>query len=232
MATWIMHLRIADRLLDELSESLAGRLDTEAFLIGSMAPDSGVPNADWSAYFPPKSVSHFKTKKNDESFFDIDRFVREYFRPESRREMTPRAYSFFLGYYIHLLTDEIWTEQIFGEARIRYPEAFANDRPALINRFKEDWYDLDFLYLEEHPDFRAFRLYEAAEGFVNDLMPIFSADAFEDRRRYICGFYHSDEHGELHRTYPYLTKAEADAFVENTGRRLTGALIDMEKENR
>ena len=33
---------------------------------------------------------------------------------------------------------------------------------------KEDWYDLDFRYLEEHPDFRAFRIYEQFKGFKND----------------------------------------------------------------
>ena len=49
-------------------------------------------------------------------------------------------------------------------------------------------------------------------------MDIFSTDAFENRRQYICGFYHSNNHGELHREYKYLTPEEADAFVINTTR--------------
>lgn len=35
-------------------------------------------------------------------------------------------------------------------------------------------------------------------------MDIFSEDAFENCREYICGFYRG-EHGELYREYPYLT---------------------------
>ena len=80
---------------------------------------------------------------------------------------------------------------------------------------KRDWYDLDFRYLEEHPGFRAFRIYEQASGFTNDFMDIFSRDAFDNRREYICGFYHGP-HGELYRDYPFLNPAQADAFVEKT----------------
>ena len=78
------------------------------------------------------------------------------------------------------------------------------------------WYDLDFLYLEQHPGFRAFSLYENAVDFDNEFIDLFSKDAFENRRQYICGFYHSDNHGELHREYKYLTPEQADSFVMTT----------------
>jgi hypothetical protein len=81
---------------------------------------------------------------------------------------------------------------------------------------KEDWYDLDFLYLEEHPDFRAFRIYEDADEIENVFMDSFSKDAFENRREYICGYYRSDNHGNLHRKYQYLTKERSDRFVDET----------------
>ena len=58
MASWIIHLRIADELLRHL-----GPVDETAFIFGNLAPDSGVPNEDWSAFYPPTSVSHFKRKK-------------------------------------------------------------------------------------------------------------------------------------------------------------------------
>ena len=53
MASWMIHLRVADLLLDRVP-------DKTAFVVGNIAPDSGVPSADWSQYFPPKSVSHYK----------------------------------------------------------------------------------------------------------------------------------------------------------------------------
>ena len=54
MASWMIHLRIADLLLDRIP-----RLDETAFVFGNIAPDSGIPNADWSVFTPSKSVSHY-----------------------------------------------------------------------------------------------------------------------------------------------------------------------------
>ncbi len=210
MASWMIHLRVADSLLD----TLAG-IDQTAFVMGNIAPDSGVPNADWSAYFPPKEVSHFKAKQNDISFYDIDRFLAECFSVEKRRTYSRRTWSFFLGYWAHLLTDREWVNRIMRPSLERYPSECTLDRYAFIWKLKKDWYDLDFLYFEQHPDFRAFQIYEQAVGFENDMMDMFSRDAFDDRRKYICSFYRG-EHGNLQREYPYLTAEEADKFVNKT----------------
>ena len=42
MASWMVHLRIADELLKHISN-----IDETAFVMGNIAPDSGVPNEDW-----------------------------------------------------------------------------------------------------------------------------------------------------------------------------------------
>ena len=207
MASWMIHLRVADGLLDRLED-----IDETAFVMGNIAPDSGVPNADWSAYVPSKDVSHYKTKEQDIAFYDIGRFLAEYFSPSRQKAYSRRARSFFMGYWAHLLTDREWIIRIMQPSVEAYPEEWAADRMALIRKLKKDWYDLDFLYLEQHPDFRAFQIYEQAKGFENDLMGMFSRGAFDDRRQYICGFYRG-EHGNLHREYPYLTPGEADRFV-------------------
>ena len=55
MASWMVHLRVADLLIERL-EGIA----KQEFVMGNIAPDSGVPNADWTAYAPPSQVSHFK----------------------------------------------------------------------------------------------------------------------------------------------------------------------------
>ena len=215
MASWMIHLRIADQLADRVKD-----LDDTAFVMGSIAPDSGVPNADWSAYIPPKSVSHYKTQKEDETFFDIGRFISEHFTAEKIRSFSRREFSFFLGYYVHLLTDVEWIREIYRPAVAAHADRPKTD---LLREMKRDWYDLDFRYLEEHPDFRAFRIYEKAAGFRNDFLDIFSADAFDSRREYICGYYRG-EHGELYRDYPYLAPAQADRFVCQTARKLSAEL--------
>ncbi|MCR5322118.1 MAG: serine hydrolase [Lachnospiraceae bacterium] len=217
MASWMIHLRIADRLLCE-----PGELDETAFIMGNIAPDSGVPNEDWSRFTPPKDISHFKTKSDDELFFDIDKFRAEYFNDELIKTYNKKQYSFFLGYYMHLLTDIEWTREIYTELLKAYPEEAKVDKNKLVWTAKGDWYDLDFLYLEQHPDFRAFSIYEKAVDYENEFMDMFSKDAFENRRQYICGFYRGDQHGNLHREYIFLTPERADKFVSDTVDKLIG----------
>ena len=56
MASWMVHLRIADRLLDRISG-----LSPVEFIMGNIAPDSGIPNEDWTAFKPSTKISHFRT---------------------------------------------------------------------------------------------------------------------------------------------------------------------------
>ena len=215
MASWMVHLRVADRLLERWPD-----LDAEAFVLGNIAPDSGVPNEDWSRFEPPKTVSHFKTEPDGPASF-----CAEYFNETINRKYSRREYAFFLGYYVHLLTDVEWVNEVFAPLLRSHPDEAAADKDGLIRAAKEDWYDLDFLYLEQHPDFRAFSVYENAADLDNVFMEIFGRDAFADRREYICDFYHGNAHGDLHRAYVYLTPEQAEAFVEHTVEKLLRRVI-------
>jgi hypothetical protein len=219
MASWMVHLRIADKLLDRLSD-----LDETAFVMGNIAPDSGVPNEDWTAFHPPKAVSHFKTEPEDETFFNVEKFCDEYFNAELIEKYDKKTYSFFLGYYLHLLTDVDWTKDIYVSLITSYPNDTIEEKYKLVWTAKGDWYDLDFLYLEEHPDFRAFAIYENAVDYENVFMDMFDKDAFENRRQYICGFYRGDQHGDLHRDYTYLTPEQVEDFVERTVAKIEGMI--------
>ena len=210
MASWMVHLRVADRFLDKLEN-----LDETAFVVGNIAPDSGVPNEDWSVYTPSKEVSHFKKRVDGKAFFDIDEFCEKYFNEELIKTYDKTTYSFFLGYYVHLLTDNEWTDRVLKPLVDSHPEEAATDRNKLVWTAKGDWYDIDFRYLKEHPDFRAFSLYENAVGFENKYMDMFAKNAFDQRREYICGYYRSDNHGDLYRNYEYLTPEQSGEFVED-----------------
>lgn len=227
MASWMIHLRIADELLTRLR-----RIDETAFVMGNIAPDSGVPNSDWSQFHPPKTVTHFYQETASGRVIDVDSFCKRYFSENLISRYSLREYSFFFGYYLHLLTDVRWTKTILSGLKKDYPKAYAERKNKLIETAKEDWYDLDFLYLEEHPDFHAFSVYENAVGFDNEFMRIFSRDAFDNRRQYICGFYRSDEHGDLNREYKYLTRDQADAFVKDTSKWLLEQASFALKESR
>ena len=207
MASWMVHLRIADRLLD----SLPG-LSAVDFVVGNIAPDSGIPNEDWSEFTPSVIVSHFRVDHSIPKNICIPAFVERYFTPEQRTSYTPAQNSFFLGYLVHLLTDQLWSNQVGNRLKERFPAQWKDDRTALINRAKEDWYDLDYKYLRQHPDFRAFQIYKNAVGYENCFMSEFAPDAFDNRRQYITSFY-LEENDHLDREYPYLTEGQMDGFV-------------------
>ncbi len=206
MASWMVHLRIADKLFDRIP----GLSPTE-FIVGNIAPDSGVPNADWSAFTPSTHISHFRTAQKKR---DPDAFAAKYFTPEQQKDYTPQQYSFYLGYLTHLMTDVLWVRDVYAQVYEAFPEQFAAD-PKFIDTVKEDWYDLDHKYLRDHPDFRAFAVYRSAVGFRNDFMEEFPPDAFDNRREYITEFYLQGM-DNLDREYPYLSESRMDAFVENS----------------
>lgn len=207
MASWMVHLRIADRLLD----SLPG-LSAVDFVVGNIAPDSGIPNEDWSEFTPSVIVSHFRVDHSIPKNICIPAFVERYFTPEQRTSYTPAQNSFFLVYLVHLMTDQLWSAKVLTALKERFPDQWQADRQGLINRAKEDWYDLDYKYLRQHPDFRAFQIYKNAAGYENCFMSEFAPDAFDNRRQYITSFY-LEENDHLDREYPYLTGGQMDGFV-------------------
>ena len=215
MASWMVHFRIADALLEKKEG-----LSPVEFVFGNIAPDSGVPNADWSAFTPSGDLSHFKTTDADGlKDIHIGNYIRAYLREEQYRDYTKKQRSFYLGYLTHLLTDVEWVDRVVRPSKEKFRELYERDRNEWIWTLKKDWYDLDFLFLQEHPDFRAFCLYEAAKGFANEFMDFFAPDAFENRRQYICGFYRAGREG-LKREYPYLTRQEMDDFVAKCGEKI------------
>lgn len=206
MASWMVHLRIADALLDQIPG-----LSPIEFIVGNIAPDSGVPNEDWSAFTPSYTISHFKTGTDKAG---PEAFAEKYFTPELQKTYDDRQYGFYLGYLTHLLTDMLWSRQIALPSFKKHIGGEPPFRGPQVDTIKDDWYDLDYKYLRDHPGFRAFRVYLGCVGFRNTFMEEFSEDAMDNRRQYITDFY---LHGKdnLDREYPYLTEAEMDAFVES-----------------
>jgi len=220
MASWMVHLRVAEQLRTRYP-----RLCATEFIVGNIAPDSGVPNADWSAFTPDTKTSHFKVKADGGKWVvSTECFVEKYFTESQVRAYNERQLSFYLGYYTHLLTDLRWVAEIVSESIAADRDAYHSDPSAAIWEWKRDWYDLDYLYLRDHPDFPAFEIYASAKGFQNDYMEEFSPDAFDNRRAYITDFYRKVQ-GNLDRDYPYLSKKRMDLFVKTTADRIEEQLF-------
>lgn len=198
MASWMVHLRIADGLLDDLGISNA-----EQFVVGNIAPDCGEMDSEGN-YVPEKYITHWqKSKKGVET--RADEFYEKYIA-----RGTPDA-SFYLGYYCHLITDVLWKKKIFLPVRERFADKFKKDKN-FIWEIKADWYGLDHLFLLDHPDFRAFGIFENIKAFPNRYLDYYSENAIEKQIRYITNFYNNYS-WDSDRDYIYLNKDQWDAFT-------------------
>lgn len=200
MASWMVHFRIADGLLEDIKGS------PEQFIVGNIGPDCGEPNEDWSVFHPPTQISHWM-ETEDKSGIRSEDFYEQYVKDNCLDE----RYPFYVGYYVHLLTDILWRTAIFLPAKEKYSEDFAKDHK-FIWVIKEDWYDLDHKYLRDHPDFRIFRSFEQISSFPNIYLDYFSETAIERQIKYISHFYNTYE-GNLDREYSYLSEESVDTFV-------------------
>ncbi|MDF2558107.1 MAG: hypothetical protein K0R71_1935 [Bacillales bacterium] len=219
MASWMVHLRIADKLINEISN-----LSYTEFVVGNIAPDSGVPNDDWSAFTPSGDVSHFKTTDVD-GLRDIhlNEYVELFFTEEQRKRYSDKQKSFYLGYLTHLLTDILWGNGIVRPSKDKFKSLHDKDRTEWVRTLKKDWYDLDFLYIKKNPNFRSFLIYKNAVGFKNEYIDFFSNDAFDNRRNYITGFY-GGVRENLEREYTYLKEEEMNRFVDESSEKISQIL--------
>ena len=127
MASWMVHLRLAEKLL----ENIEG-LDAEQFGIGNVAPDSGIPNKDWTEFNPPKFITHFEdqdAKDISPKYFrrDLD-FYRQYLNSAPYLEKNPQQFSFLLGYFFHLIVDNLWSEKIWHPTKEKWLDQFKSNQ--------------------------------------------------------------------------------------------------------
>lgn len=204
MASWMTHLRIADKLLDNFNG-----LSQVHFIVGNIAPDSGELVAGTNnVYIPSGEISHWKLKGIDKSEY-AEKFKEKYLVAIAQTDDT----AFYLGYYSHLLTDFLWVRDKYSQLKDKYAAEFEKD-PGFIWQIRRDLSDLDHFYLKEHPDFRSFAIFSNISYFPNTYLEYFSNTAIENKIAYITNFF-KDFNDELDREYPYVTKNEIDMFVDN-----------------
>lgn len=155
MGTWISHLRIAEKLLGHFKE-----LDEITFTFGNLSPDSGIPNSDWTEFDPPKEVTHFLRKGEDEHAIHDLEFYEKYLA-NIEPENDVKLYSFRLGYFFHLICDIMWARRIGAATKRDFNKLFQEDKKQAIELVKGDWYGLDQLYVRDHPE----------SNFWNVIMP-------------------------------------------------------------
>lgn len=212
MGTWMCHLRIAEALLPDFPQ-----FDPVAFSFGNLAPDSGVPNADWSSFDPPKEVTHFLRPGEGEGRIRDLTFYYTYVAPAQHDSDMARV-SFLMGYFSHLLCENLWSHRIGSASKEAYAHHFQQDTQATWNKLKRDWYDLDHRYVRDHPASLFWRVYVPAPN-PPMYVPLVPTVALHQQLDYIRTFYsQSAAPRNLDRTYPYLNEPTMTRFVTETAR--------------
>jgi hypothetical protein len=132
------------------------------------------------------------------------------------------AHAFHVGYYLHLLADAVWTKTVWRPKKQTplYQKALA-EANIYMHEIKRDWYGLDFLYLQSHPDclyYKRFRYIDIVPDYLDYLAPGLLTGTVKK----IQAYYRLPQF-DLQRPYVYLSQAEIDAYVELTLVRLRSA---------
>jgi len=216
MASWITHLRVAENLISQIEG-----LESSLFAIGNIAPDSGIPDEKWEKFNPPPEVTHFRVYETTGYLCgDLDFFRRHLlsFRPDG---LERGSFSFRLGYFFHLLTDNLWFKDVYVPTQTRFRAQFEAD-PDFIWEVKKDWYGLDQRFVRENPDSLYWRVFLDC-GYDRGDLDFIPAEAVRQRIQYIQDYYRSDSaevREMLARPFVYLSQSEMDAFVDRTAARL------------
>ena len=237
MASWMMHFRVADALLNAgILEGFSPEAVT-AFVLGNVAPDSGSPTPD-GGYSPNKNTSHFMkrfegvpTGQNPERC-DPEGFAQTWLVP-SLADHDPVAFAFYTGYLCHLVTDNAWVRDFIYPAKVQFAHLRLTDgreTPEGVARFyaflKQTWYNTDFLYIRRYPNLPAYHSFLAATDVENRFLPFFPADAFETKRTEIREFYkkHPSEEVALK---TYISDEEAEAFIKRVREEIRDRFEDL-----
>ncbi len=211
MAPWIAHLRVAELVFAALPH-----LDEITFAYGNLAPDSGKPNADWSAFDPPKEITHYQRRGDGEDKIHDLKFYRDYL-VDLRPEDDLADYSFRLGYFSHLLSDNLWARRVNTAHKQIYPELIDNPTSPMWRTLKRDWFDLDFCYLRDNPDCLFWRVIMTTPNPPPYLPSFLSYEGLTHSLNHIRTFYSTpDPHHNLDHPYRYLNAASMNRYVEDT----------------
>lgn len=180
MATWLMHLRVAEKV-----KPFLGEVDETAYYVGSIAPDSGRMVGNFT-YLPPKNVSHWKREgvSYEQRFEDNAGFFKKYGVGES--DIFKR--SLFLGYYIHILTDTVYVRDVIQPFIDKNGKAFWRENVAEI---RAGWYELDYRFLCGNRNFYPLGVISGIKEFKNEYFDYFSEDDITERIRFAAELYRS-----------------------------------------
>lgn len=223
MGTWIYHLRVAEKLLPHFPE-----IDKTLFTYGNLAPDSGIPNENWTEFDPPKEVTHFLHKGEDEAKIHDVTYYSEYVADLNPQDDIQK-YSFRLGYFIHLFCDIMWSKYIHHTTVNAFNELIAEDAQKAWGLIKKDWYGLDQVYNQAHKEGLFWKIIHKTKN-PPSYLPFIHENALHHQYDYIRKFYGEyDPYWFEDRKYPYLNENTMTRIVEDTVKATVLILEELKK---
>jgi len=213
MASWMVHFRIADGIMGSIKN-----VDKEKFIVGNIGPDCGELCEDGKSLEPLKYITHWKNPQNKKESLKDDFFLKYLSNDNMNSDK-----SFYLGYYIHLLTDILWKKIIYIPTKEKYLSKFSSETEFNYN-VKADWSDVDHIFLRDNPDFRILNIFNKITTFPNIYFDYYSDTAFENKIVKISNVYKNISNN-IDRDYPFLNKEQADDFVRKAIEEIKHDLI-------
>lgn len=210
MASWLIHLRIADELLNVLDIS-----NEEKFVVGSIAPDCGVPLPEGN-YNPPTRVTHWGGE-NHKANIDYEGFFEEYLRD--------RQNDFYLGYFTHLVTDYYWSHKVVRPLKARLGIVRLSDTPEITKKIKENWSELEERYLLSHGRPRALDILKGVDKFPNVYFEFYGIDTIEEKAKFIASCY--DEPCHITDDLSYMSESELEEFIAFAVKRVREIIDEL-----
>lgn len=218
MASWLTHLRVAEKIKQKVSG-----IDFSYFIIGSIAPDSGMPDESQRSYTPSKEITHCRYQKND-AIADMDEsvFFDNYLVPGKIITRSDSTRSFLWGYYFHLITDKLWLEKYFRPFQKNYEIEFQNPDKDFVDFIREEMFSLDFEYLKENGS----ELVDQMKNFDGNINFFYEFDSdyiYECKNR-IVDIYRGEPLG-LDREYKYLNPQILEEFIAKVSNKCISILV-------
>lgn len=195
MATWLAHMRIAEFFMNTDSQ-----LNCIDFLVGNIAPDCGVPDKYWKKFTPEKHITHWQLNRKE---IDAENFKETYVVKNGS------GFSFYLGYYFHLLTDIAFSryfKKVTEQIRTNID---------LTRKITQDYLNQDFIYLQNNPNSVFYTTFSKIKEFDNIYLDFFSKDAFTKRIHHMTNNYLAESKHTVSE-FPVIYKLNLDLFINDT----------------
>lgn len=204
MPTWINHFRIADRLFDKIT-----LLDKEYFVIGTIAPDCGIPDEKHGIYVPFTGITHFTSELEYSKKTDCNYELVYHKFIENETDIKKR--SFYIAYFIHLITDCVFAQNVFAPIENTLGDFRTNNK--LRNQIKEERNNTDFFYLKNNIS-PSYELFKQCKPWSEDYPEWYQNNEIARQMKNIVRYYNNPNVKSI--KYEYITPELMDEFVELT----------------